>query len=151
MKIATLLVGILTLLINEASFAQVQDYADEFRYDNSGNRIRRNYKISLIALRQFSGEEHRVDTLIESLNQENPAIKVYPNPTSDRFFVESQPWTQTENVIIRILDVNGAVKHAKLVEHPIEQFSLQNNPPGTYLVQYFMDNRLIYTWKVIKF
>lgn len=150
MKLVSLLVCVFVLLMVEPCPAQVQGFADEFRYDDSGNRIRRTYKIAIISLRQTQGEEYQVDTLVESLKWGQFAIKVYPNPTSDHIIIESSNWKQENSVTIKILDINGRVKHERLVTEAKERLFLETYTPGTYLVQYYLNSRLLSTWKIIK-
>ena len=61
---------------------------------------------------------------------EAPSFKVYPNPATDKVFVNI-----TEPTEIGVFNISGQLLVHKLVESSHDHISLQNLPTGMYLVK----------------
>lgn len=132
----------------------LQGWADEYTYDEVGNRIKREYKWTIIAPKNNYHEEQTVDTLKERSDDKglssNILVKAYPNPVADEMIVENLSWKDNNTATVKISDITGRVLVEKNFKAAKEQFSLSSFIPGTYIVSYFLNNRSLITWKIIK-
>lgn len=133
----------------------VNGLADEFTYDGAGNRVKREYHITVIAPKNNYHEEQPVDTLQEPSDNKLFAgqgilVKAYPNPVADEMIVENLSWKDGNTATVKISDIAGQLLQDKSFSTAKEQFSLSSFIPGTYTVSYFLNNHLYTTWKIIK-
>jgi hypothetical protein len=145
------------LLFMGRAFSQptVSGLADEFTYDGAGNRIKREYHVTIIAPKNSYHEEQRVDTLKERSDNKLFAgssilVKAYPNPVADEMIVENLSWKNGSIATVKISDIAGRLLQEKTFRTAKEGFSLSTYIVGTYTVSYYLDNHLYTTWKIIK-
>ena len=163
MKILFILLFSCATLVSTGLFAQigqapppVSGHADVFTYDGSGNRIKREYIITIIAPKQNNEEEHAVDTLRQQFDngpgnlKDKILVKAYPNPVADQMIVENLSWKDGYKATIKIYDIAGKQVQVKPVDKAKEYFWLSSYAPGVYQVHYYLDGALLTTWKIVK-
>lgn len=69
------------------------------------------------------------DAQARMINVEENEIKVYPNPTSNVFYVDVP-----ETAVVRLLDIQGRVLETQNVDRSA-QFNLGNSPTGMYFIE----------------
>lgn len=107
-------------------------------YDAAGNRISQEY---------FCNNSPRSETQSEPLSAFEAVEALYPNPTTGKFFITFK--RALDNVIIRIMDVNGrTVENFKASGARVE-VSLTNQPAGIYFIV-INDAGTIINKKVVK-
>jgi hypothetical protein len=108
------------------------------RYDAAGNRIAREY---------FCNNGARSETQPEPLSAFEAVDALYPNPTTGKFYIVFRK--PLDNVVIKIMDVNGrTVEHFKVSGSKVE-VSLTSQPAGIYFIV-INDGGLIINKKVVK-
>jgi hypothetical protein len=120
--------------------------ADEFSYDNAGNRIKREYIYTIISPKQG----RPVDTLVQQFRKEELTVRAYPNPVANEMIVENLSWKEGYKATVSINDITGKLLQTKSFNAAKEQFSLANLVPGTYTVQYYLNGKILTTWKIVK-
>jgi len=81
-------------------------------------------------------------------------FRIYPNPTDSEVTVELQTHEQYTNVHLYVYNIFGEL----IACDPVEEYpygfrktlTLENLPPGIYMVQVFSDEQNIYSGKIIK-
>ncbi len=145
-------ITIIALLLSVSSYAQspTWGYSDNFTYDGAGNRVLRFYDYTIVS-KPGTTQEQQTDTLQEHLQTTQITVKAYPNPTSDMLVIENQNWKPANKVKVVIFDIAGKLILAKNFLEAKENISLKNLAPGTYQVNYYLDERLLTNWQIIKF
>lgn len=144
----TTLIAILFSLACEAQ--TINDYAHLYGHDLNGNRVSRKHMITLIQAKR-GGKE--VDTLHETFGAEKKdefKIVVYPNPTASAVIVESLSWIDNQNANVKIYDMSGKYLTEKTLTSAKEILYLGTFAAGMYQMQYFLNNKLVTTWKIVK-
>ncbi|MEZ5017575.1 MAG: T9SS type A sorting domain-containing protein [Flavipsychrobacter sp.] len=136
------------------SFAQVTGPGIEYTYDAAGFRVKRDYNIAAVLQKPGKDNGQQADTIIgvfknkELFNQE--FVRAYPNPASDFLFVENISWEEGNTASIQLLDITGKVILSKTTNESRNQISLNAIVPGTYNVNYYLNDRKVISWKIIK-
>jgi len=74
---------------------------------------------------------------IESLSNTN--IKIYPNPTNNKYTIESN-----ENIVrIQLIDISGKQVKNNLVDGLSHELNVQNLPAGMYFIKVYTGNNVI--------
>lgn len=142
-KIALLLVvfGTLPLFCFSQNFGEVS-----FSYDANGNRI-------LSTLRFRSDDRNETDSESSFLSEvselfEEMEIKLFPNPTPDRFTM-SINGNGAGDAQVLLFSVGGDVLEEKKVGGNAVVFDLSNRPSGLYLVKLTINGKNR-AWSVLK-
>jgi hypothetical protein len=122
-----------------------------FEYDNVGNRIVRKFELMTIIARK-QGIEEPVDTLIESFNNDkkNIIVRSYPNPVADNLIVENLSWNDNDHATVRLYDIAGKLIYTKNITQSKDNIPFTVIAYGTYHVHYYLNGKLLTTWKIIK-
>lgn len=133
------------LLLNSNSKAQAVDCPQlGFEYDESGNRIKREYKIEPCST--FNNPNLRVAS-IDTMQIPFSSLMVYPNPVFDNLTIESKSDYNIDEVFI--YDSNSKeIYKSKYAEKRII-VPLQVHRPGIYFVN-ISRNNIISTYKIVK-
>jgi hypothetical protein len=121
-------------------------------YDNAGNRLVRQIKTICVGI----GCDDATERLEESSQTSNKLIdssikvKAYPNPINENLFVENLSWNETDKVIIKVYNMNGNLIINQNLFKAKGKISFLNFPPGSYIVEYFLNDLMIENWKIIK-
>lgn len=129
--------------------------AIEFQYDGIGNRVLRFHNPSAILNKYGDTVRHDspADTIKKAtLSERDILVKAYPNPVADELIVENLSWNDKDNstATVKIFDVAGKAILSRSFRQHKDQFSLASLVPGTYTVLYYINDRLISNWKIIK-
>lgn len=137
-------------------FAQFDGYTQpiwhiRFDYDGAGNRILREY---VFGAYPKPGKPQEADTMIIGGQNEvlNTALqlKVYPNPFHEILFVENLNLQEAEKNSIQVYDISGKLITSSSQTETKQGIDLKNVPPGTYYLNYYSNNTLVKTWKLVK-
>jgi hypothetical protein len=93
------------------------------QYDAAGNRISQEY---------YCNNTPRVATQPEPLSTYEAVEALYPNPTTGKFFITFKK--ALDNVLIKILDVNGRTVENFRASGSRVEVSLTNQPSGIYFI-----------------
>ena len=64
-------------------------------------------------------------------------LKIYPNPSSDKFFIELENPTPTS---IRLFDINGKEIYSTTINQVISTIDISSFKPGLYLLRSTSEN-----------
>ena len=141
----------LLLLISFDSIGQKMEY----KYDPSGDRIAKIIYIDP----NDPDSDFEPDGVNSNSRIKNPdsftdnvddiIIKIYPNPTPNKIFIELPPETQINNLNIRIIDINGNIIHETNRVLLRNEFNFENYSDGTYFLQ-LIGNKNNSNWTIIK-
>lgn len=92
------------------------------------------------------GKAYYFDVTLNVNEFDRESINIYPNPTSNLFFIKSSPDNSITNS--QIYTVSGSLILEQNTN--LEQISLGNFPPGIYFVKLTIDDKITQTYKVIK-
>jgi hypothetical protein len=150
-----ILSSIILLLILSTNLLAQTGQATIFSYDASGQRVLRYVEPNAV-LNKFG----------DTLNQNSPpdtiksgpsrqisdhiVIKAYPNPATDEIIVENLSWQDASRAVVKIFDIAGKLIQSNSVNTARKQFSISSVTPGTYNVHYYLNEKLLTTWKIIK-
>lgn len=157
-KIILIVVLLLSFNLQKSSAQTVMGMATLFEYDAAGNRVeRRTEPFTIISPKPGKdNEEEKVDTLTQEFDKnimhrnEGIVIKAYPNPVSNMLIIENLSWNEKNNITIMLFDVAGKHILTKSTHSAKEQIPFSSVAPGTYQVHYYLDNKLLTNWKIIK-
>ena len=130
--------------------------AVEYDYDASGNRILRKVidlqaapPAPTMAVVQGSPEEKPAEPeyFVEKIAQ--VAMKIYPNPTTEKITLEIAGWEELQTGIFKLFSLSGQLLQEQQVHSTNTSISLAGLPKGIYLLQVQINTRTE-TWKVIK-
>ena len=76
-------------------------------------------------------------------------IRVYPNPTSEKINIDLSQ-LQENQVILRLVDVNGKEIINKKSSLKMDVLDMQNCPVGTYLLLVEVSKNKVQTYRIIK-
>jgi hypothetical protein len=148
-QLSLLLLGFFLCPLFSHSQTTVLGHADLFVPGAGGYRVLRQYVYTIISPKEGGGEIP-IDTFRTNLGRQAIHVKAYPNPTTDMLVIESLSFKQTDRVTVSVVDVLGRV----LIKQPLtkaqEQLPFQSFVPGTYTVNYFLNEKLLSHWKVVK-
>jgi hypothetical protein len=129
-----------------------------YSYDVSGNRTNRTIVLeSGGGLRssdmEYEGEEivftEKIAYVEEEIKQE-AEIRIYPNPTEGRFYLEIDNLPSELSGEAFLYDVNGRYIDRKTIETGERiEFDLSREASGAYILKIHLDGQ-ISTWKIIK-
>lgn len=116
----------------------------QFTYDNSGNQIERKFQ-SLIVSPKQSEEESSFSQLYEEM------IKVYPNPTRGKFYVEWEKEVSSYISMVEVLSASAIIQVNKIESNQsILNIDLTSKHSGIYFVRFTFTDGSIVSKKVIK-
>ncbi len=134
------------LLASITVFSQTKVF--EYDYDDSGNRIQRQF-ITLKSASVASSEENDFSKeMYEGLFGEG-LIKIYPNPTKGALKVEVPLIALEQEVHISIFNMQGAKITSQLVTGQINTIDLKGQPSGVYIMK-ISSGPQVSEWKIIK-
>lgn len=127
----------------------------EYRYNGAGFRELRYYDPNTIIKQKPGGSsEQQADTVIGLQqykdNVEKEFVRAYPNPVIDNLFIENLYWKDGSQASVKVLDVTGKLLLSKPLLSAKEQIDLRNLIPGSYNVNYFINNEYVISWKIVK-
>ena len=81
---------------------------------------------------------------------EKSTIRIYPNPTPDKFTIELSGEPEKASVILKIINMMGSqIGESTIQSGRLHEFSLIGQRPGVYLIKVMQNNEII-MFKVIK-
>lgn len=115
----------------------------QFTYDDSGNQIERKFQLLVI------GKQSEENILFSNLYEE--MIKVYPNPTRGRLYVEWEKEVSSYLSIVEVLSASAIIQ-ANTIESNQKMLSidLTSKQSGIYFVRFTFTDGSIISKKVIK-
>ncbi len=132
-----------------------------FTYDNSGNRISRNYTITLKS-GKFINEPDSLNTLAEKNSQDTKSdiesqeysdldqkIKIYPNPTKGILKNEIIGFDPSQQVEILVYNSTGSLIFQKVPAAFTELIDFSMRPNGIYIMRIKIGDK-ISEWKIIR-
>lgn len=139
------LITFLSLFLNFNANAQTGNCPQlVYEYDESGNRIKREYKIEPCST--FNNPNLRIASS-DSIQTNFSSLNVYPNPVFDNLTIESMSDQNINEVFIYEANSKEIFK-SKYNEKRII-VPLQFHKPGIYFVNISQDN-IISTYKIVK-
>jgi hypothetical protein len=150
MKSLTFIITFLVLTALGASAQPVMSAT--FGYDAAGNRVQRFYQLVMY---KTANPETPVDTLDgyyseDHVSNSNIVVRSYPNPVSTDLIIENMNWEDKNRVEVKFYDINGKLVLSQPMNQAKGNISFRNVANGTYQVHYYLNNRLLTTWKVVK-
>lgn len=117
----------------------------EISYDAAGNRITRKVlQVSMMAKGgSYSDSTYYIDQMQSVL------MKVYPNPTQGKVYVEMQSGDEIGNSKIRLFDSHGRLIHEQEGNGNAVELDLSTYPTGHYIIDLFVNEEHT-TWKIVK-
>jgi len=144
----------LLLLTYESKAQTITGPGIEYYHDALGNRYQRKYNSQAVLNKNGDTLNHLSppDTIQQSndRNIDQLLIKAYPNPVADELIVENLSWDDKNKAAVKIYDITGRLLQAKHFNSAKQNFSLAYLAQGIYQVSYYLNDRVIYTWKVVK-
>lgn len=117
----------------------------EISYDAAGNRITRKVlQVTMMAKGgNYSDSTYYIDQMQSVL------MKVYPNPTQGKVYVEMQGGDEIGNSKIRLFDSHGRLIHEQEGDGDVVELDLSTYPLGYYIIDLFVNEEHT-TWKIVK-
>lgn len=117
----------------------------EISYDAAGNRITRKVlQVSMMAKGgSYSDSTYYIDQMQSVL------MKVYPNPTQGKVYVEMQGGDEIGNSKIRLFDSHGRLIHEQEGDGYVVELDLSTYPTGYYIIDLYVNEEHT-IWKIIK-
>lgn len=135
-----------TALVTAASLANAQTPMPiEIDYDAAGNRISR--KTLAIPLGAKGGNSSDSTYYVDQM--QTIQMKVYPNPTQGKVYIEMSGTGETELNRIRVYDNQGRKIHENEGLGCQMEVDLTSYPTGYYIVELFAKDEHT-TWKILK-
>lgn len=129
-----------------ASFAYAQTPLPiEITYDAAGNRITRK----VLQVRMDSKGGLQADSSYYLDRMQTMQMKVYPNPTQGKIYIEIQEAEETVANTIRIYNSQGQIIHEKEGVGDRMEVDVSSFPAGYYLVE-LSANGEHSSWKIVK-
>ncbi len=158
-----LLVFMLALFVSVLDFSNVHaqpvyGVGTLFEYNADGTRKeRRTEQYTIISPKPGKGgQDDPVDTLTQKFDKKflstgnEIIVRAYPNPVTNVLIVENLTWNDANNIVIKLFDITGKHLLTKVTASAQEQIPFANFPPGTYHVHYYLGEKLLTNWKIIK-
>jgi len=147
----------LLLFLSNIAFSQTNYY--EYKYDEAGNRISRQY-IKIKTKINLQEDSLLIDSLYNDSiiakedmdvykdNIGDKEISIFPNPTLGKLRVEVSNIEDGDIIILKVFDLQGReiYSNEKLSNYDID---LSNYENGVYLLDIILNNEKSY-WKIVK-
>jgi len=141
MKTITLLILWMAAVV---AFAQ-SPIPIEISYDDAGNRITRK----VLDMSKSAKGLGQGDSTFFTDKLQTVQMRVYPNPTQGRVYVEMTGASEISGSLLRIYDSKGQkIQEKSGVGYGME-FDISNYPAGYYIVELVVNDERT-TWKVVK-
>ena len=126
-----------------------QHHTVSFSYDMDGNRITREILFSKMGEngRSMETEDKMLPSATDFFNEIE--ISLFPNPTSDQFYIEIKGEEPHEQVRALLMHVSGTVIEDRILENALASFDLSRLASGMYILKLDMGDETR-VWKVIK-
>lgn len=116
----------------------------EFSYDNSGNQIERKFTSFNTSTKQNENE-------ISFSQQFEELIKIYPNPTRGKFYIEWENEISSHISSAEVLSVSAIIQTNRIEsKQSMLNIDLTSNQNGIYFVRLIFVDGSILSKKVIK-
>ena len=117
----------------------------EISYDAAGNRITRKVlQVSMMAKGgSYSDSTYYIDQMQSVL------MKVYPNPTQGKVYIEMQGGGEIGHSNIRMFGSHGRLIHEQEGNGNAVELDLSTYPTGHYIIDLFVNEEHT-TWKIVK-
>jgi len=133
---------LLLFFLSISAYGQSTGEANVFTYDGAGQRIQRRFELSW-SIRAV---------LPDSSNDAfDVTIKAYPNPTADYVIVENPGWQDEDKAVVKVYDISGKLISTSNFTQYKDNVPFKGLPPATYQLHYYMHNKLIASWKIVKY
>lgn len=156
-------VVIITFLFRTEAQAFTYVTAVICKYDAKGNRILRKIDTACIDCPytptepDYPSARPQGDTITTTsvINAEIEPVEpllllLYPNPTHEDIVIENKSWKVTDKAKISVFDIAGRKIFELSTSSNKEQIKLAGIPPGIYQVHYYINEKFIQIWKVVK-
>lgn len=145
------------ILLAITTQAQVGGPAIQFDYNASGFRVKRFYNPTAV-YKPGKSNGQQADTLIGYYKDKSDHsgvishefIKAYPNPVSDKLYVENLNWKEGHSAEIKLMDISGKQILSVQTSNAKDEISFNSVVPGSYQVRYYIDGQYTISWKIIK-
>lgn len=152
MKTKTL-ITLLVFFVTVNSYSQTINYA----YDASGNRVSREILFPPIAkpMEIDSTQLNEPDSIHKNMNffidpMESFTLKIYPNPTDGKLFVEILNMNNNQTGTLSIFNCNGQlIRLDENFSGELTQIDITTQPSGIYILKVVIGEE-IREWKIIK-
>jgi hypothetical protein len=124
-------------------------YAHQYRYDESGNRVRREYKYIFF----LQGEPvaamtvQKKDSLKTGASSEFSVYKVYPNPNNGQFQVSTDNFK--EGAWLELVDMSGRQIHKQQIVEAVTKVDITNAGFGSFVLICRDKTQVFGRWKVV--
>ncbi len=122
----------------------------KYSYGSGGFRIKREFITSSWKQGSDGVSKDTFVVLTRENLQEKIFAKAYPNPVNDFLFVENYSWIDGSTALIRVFDISNKQILEKKTSLRKESVYMGNIAPGTYSVNYYVNNAHIISWKIVK-
>tara|TARA_Y100001954_G_C15418540_1_gene411032 strand:+ start:238 stop:606 length:369 start_codon:yes stop_codon:yes gene_type:complete len=119
----------------------VQAQTVEFKYDEAGNRVKRE-------ILPLSGAPEHSDFVAEEITEEF-GIRIYPNPTKGELKVELSGEIDFESSLIQVFTMQGVMLEQIEPVKRTNRVNLKDQAPGMYVLRMVLEGE-VKTWTIIK-
>lgn len=150
----TVSLSLIAVLYSNKSYCQMGE-AIEFHYDNAGNRIARVYN-PWTALNKYGDTlTHTTppDTITNRDNRflkDDVIVRAYPNPTTNFLIIENLSWKLDDRAEVHLYDISGKLITIDTITQAKENFPLGDIAAGSYHVHYYLNGKLLTSWKIVR-
>lgn len=142
-----------TLAVVFVNLMPIYGQVIHYDYDNSGNRVKRYINLS-------KGDSSEEDTLKKTFEEKIElkdveesmgefSIKVYPNPTEGKLYVEINGLDANQTVDYQLFSQTGLILEVKKkIGYPFT-IDLDSYPGGLYILRLIIKDK-ISQWKILK-
>ena len=123
---------------------------DSTNYTESGQYYFPEPQTTLPPLETFSSLESAPAAepyFLETLSQ--TAIKIYPNPTTEKVTMEISGWETLQTGIFKLYSLTGQLLQEQPVHSLTTTISLSNLPKGAYILKVYINDQTE-DWRIIK-
>jgi len=112
-----------------------------FAYDENGNRTSRSISVTQVSAK--SDIDTTLTTDIEELS-----VKIYPNPTKGKIFVETISLPENSKILANMYDTQGKMICKKYLSES-DEVDISNEPDGVYILTINISTSK-FKWKIVK-
>jgi hypothetical protein len=123
----------------------------KFEYDGVGNRIVRRMDMVCIGCRPAQLDSLKGDNPINAIVVgDEIMLDAYPNPTNTDLTINNRTWKQTDKALVTVSDIQGKTIVSQQFSQATDVVPFARLTPGTYLVNYYLNEKSAKVWRVIK-
>lgn len=122
-----------------------------FEYDGVGNRIVRKIGTVCIGCRPAQQDSLKgVSPIDATVVSDQIMLDAYPNPTNTDLTINNRTWKQTDKALVIVSDIQGKTIVSQQFSQAMDVVPFARLTPGTYLVNYYLNDKSAKVWRIIK-